>query len=249
MHFIRFIYRGLITGMPLLTYNSFSNTNFHAPFTVCPKSIYINYKLNESGKNIIENYIQEKNSIFKLIPMKILDNETPSYYLSLNIYNCTSPLFLNDDGMTRFEINTYVNDGTNNGTLIIDYLSNAVSMDPVNIFKFPSFLIYNNTNIFGNDKNIVIHTKLNLSNKDQIIDISRDLYIFSDYIYYINGIYDKLFYDNSLVNSICKIPKINVVNLTLFGIRFHKPDNVFYFDNKINLVGSMWDNLNFSIFE
>ncbi len=249
MHLIRFIYRGLMTGMPLLTYNPLSKTNFHAPFTVCPKSMYINYKLNESSKNIIENYLQKKSSPFKLIPIKIIEDEDPSYYLSLNIYNCTSPLFLNDNGMTRFEINTYVNDGTNNGTLIIDYLSNAVSMDPINLFKMPSYLIYNNTNIFGADKNKKIDTKLTLSDKDKVVNISPELSIFSDYIYYINGIYDKLFYDNSLINSVCKIPNIQIVNLTLFGITFEKPDNTFYFDNRINLVGSMWDNLNFSLLE
>ena len=38
--------------------------------------------------------------------------------------------------ITRCELNTYVKDHNGNyGTLIIDYLSNELSMDPLNIFK------------------------------------------------------------------------------------------------------------------
>ena len=38
--------------------------------------------------------------------------------------------------MTRFEINTYVKNQYNEtGTLILDYLCNELSMDPVNLLK------------------------------------------------------------------------------------------------------------------
>ena len=81
-----------------------------------------------------------------------MEKSKSGYYLSLNIYNCTSPVFLNDKVTTRFEINTYVNDECRKGTLIIDYLSNELSMDPVNIFKRLSSLSYSNDKIVGKSK-------------------------------------------------------------------------------------------------
>ena len=236
-----------MTGMPILTYNPVSNVNFHAPFSVCPNSLYINYKLNAYQKCYIENEIKSQYNDFNLVPIRIKEHEDPAYYLSLNIYNCTSPLFLNDDGMTRFEINTYVNNGKKNGTIIIDYLSNVLSMDPVNIFKEGTTLIYNKNIITGSDdKNISINCSLNLDIEDIAFNISPDLIYFSDNIFYKNGIYDKLFYDTTLINADHRFPVYNFMNFTFIELQFNNPDSIFYFKNKINFAGSMWHNLHFS---
>ena len=40
--FIRFVYKGLLTGMPILTYNSFNKNTFNIPMTVNPISTYVN---------------------------------------------------------------------------------------------------------------------------------------------------------------------------------------------------------------
>ena len=76
-------------------------------------------------------------------PIKMLSHETnPIPYLSINVYNCSSPIFFNDnEEITRFEINTYVRKWNSNtqsfdyGTVILDYTSNSLSMDPVHLFK------------------------------------------------------------------------------------------------------------------
>ena len=149
MKLLKFIYKGFMAGMPMITYNPMSSVHFHAPFTVLPDSLYINYKLTNDQYEVINHHIQESNPFFEMKPVRLTTYGRPEYYLSLNIYNCTSPLFLNDDGMTRFEINTYVTDGNKKGTLIMDYLSNALSMDPVNIFKDQEQLEYKNGKIFG----------------------------------------------------------------------------------------------------
>ena len=67
---------------------------------------------------------------------------------------------------------------------------------------------------------------------------------FSDAIYYKNGIYDKLYYDTSLVRATIDEPY--VINNTLLqyrGMVFYQPDSVFYFTHPISFVGSMWDNV------
>lgn len=247
MKLLRFIYRGFMTGMPFVVYNPYRDINFHAPFSIAPNSLYINYKLTEYEKNTIEQEINSYGEDFTIMPIKMKYDEDPDYYLSLNIYNCTSPLFLNDDGMTRFEINTYVNNGKQNGTIIIDYLSNALSMDPVNIFKDRSSILYSKDTIVGSDyKNISINCSLNIKIEEKPFKIGDDLVYFSDNIFYKNGIYDKLFYDTSLINAEYKFPGIRFINFTFMSLNFTRPDSVFYFKNKINFAGSMWHNLHFN---
>ena len=243
MKLLKFVYRGLMTGMPLLTYNPMSNVNFHGPFTVSPKSLYINYKLSDSQRKNVENYINEYDNNLKMEPIRINDNSPAQYYLSLNIYNCTSPLFLNDNGMTRFEINTYVTNGKEKGTLILDYISSALSMDPVNIFKTPNNLTYTDNNIYANDDYIKLNITLKYSKNDKIFKHSSDLTEYSDYIFYKNGIYDKLFYDTSLVKSKLKTMNLEHLEFNYLNISFVRPENAFYFLNEIYFVGSMWDNL------
>ena len=247
MKLLRFIYRGFMTGMPLVVYNPYRDINFHAPFTISPNSLYINYKLTDYEKNTIEREINSYGEHFTIMPIKMKHHEDPNYYLSINIYNCTSPLFLNDKGMTRFEINTYVSNGKQNGTIIIDYLSNSLSMDPVNIFKERSYISYSKNTIIGSDdNNISINCSLNLDIEKNPFNVGDDLIYFSDNIFYKNGIYDKLFYDTTLVNAVYKFPDIHFINFTFMSLNFTNPDSVFYFKNKINFAGSMWHNLHFN---
>ena len=187
-----------MTGMPLITYNPLSNVNFHAPFTVNPESLYINYRLTNTQYNVVNEYVKARNPRFIMEPIRIAEYDKPEYYLSLNIYNCSSPLFLNDAGMTRFEINTYVTDGKRKGTLIMDYMSNALSMDPVNIFKDAVPIYYHNGSIGGKVDNIYLNTTIMIALKDPRFYPADDLSYYSDIIYYSNGIYDKLYYDSTL---------------------------------------------------
>ena len=246
MKFLRFFYNGLLAGMPSVVYNPFTKANIHVPFKVLPKSLYINYKLNSFQKNAVQNYISEKNLNFNMEPIALEVSEEPAYYLSLNIYNCTSPVFLNDKETTRFEINTYVNDNCNKGTLIIDYLSNELSMDPVNIFKRLSSLKYKNGEIIGKSKsqNIYLYTNLSVDlSNDEYYIIQDDLMDYSDNIFYTNGIYDKLFYDASLTRASLRIPQVHNLTFSFLNMTFNNPHSIFYFEDQIDFVGGVWYNI------
>ena len=110
---------------------------FNVPLTVEPFSTYLNFKLSVDQVSQISKYIKKYSSNLTLTPIKMFPGSLPEYIISVNIYNCTSPIFLNDEKkIVRCEINTYVKDEQNDkGTMIIDYLSNEISMDPLNIFK------------------------------------------------------------------------------------------------------------------
>jgi hypothetical protein len=125
----------------------------------------------------------------------------------------------------------------------MDYMSNALSMDPVNVFKDAVPIYYHNGSIVGKVDNIYLNTTILVANKDSRFYPADDLSYYSDIIYYSNGIYDKLYYDSTLTNAILKIPKIISLNFTYLNTTFSKPESIFYFQNQIDFVGSVWENL------
>lgn len=253
---LKFVYNGLLTGMPLLTYNPFTKNPFMCDFNVKPYSTYLNYKLDDYQAFKLSNLISSKNngpSEFKLKKISILEGEKPSYYLSVNIYNCSLPIIPEHKSITRLEVNTYVEYNETIGTLIVDYCSDQLSMDPVNIFKKKSDVWYlsikdkfmNLLNGFCSSGNITLFLDLKNNNdkEDNSIRISDDLIKYSDKIYYTSGVYDKLYFDSSLIFPTIVKPKIVNHFFNFYNLTFDKPDNYFYFNDKISFSGSIWNNV------
>ena len=304
MPFLKFVYSGLLTGMPTLIYNPYTKTSLNIPLTISEGSIYLNFRLPSHYSNYLQKYIGKYTQKLSIVPVCLFPEEEATNYLSVNIYNCSSPAFFNGNKQTlRCELNTYVRDESTGqyGTLILDYLSNDLSMDPVNLFKFPpsktdgnvsyhiiykapyhphdpqhpshpsrTCCFYQNQQLYINCESRKDKIKLSLNlcidkMKEVTIETSKELVKFSDYIYYKNGIYDKLFYDDSLVNAHLKSPlsehdtpllnchissilsdddDMDGFFFTYKDLFFEKVDSIFYFENEINFVGSMWDNVN-----
>lgn len=304
--FLKFIHGGLLSGMPSLIYNPFTKNSLNIPLTISQDSIYLNFKLSSQYSNYLDDYIKKYSDKLSIVPVCLFPGEEATKYLSVNIYNCSSPAFMNGNKQTlRCELNTYVKDKTTGqyGTLILDYLSNDLSMDPINLFKFPpssndGAVIYNIKHqdpyhyhhpsqpthptsqsqpyssyqtkklcIDCRSKRDRIKLSLKLcidKLKEVTVVANKELVKFSDYIYYKNGIYDKLFYDDTLVDARLKSPSsdpesslpnchissssidddTNSFFFTYKDLFFEKIDSVFYFENKINFVGGMWENIN-----
>ena len=247
---LKSIYRAFLTGFPILTYNPFTHNSFHTDFTVNKYSTYANYKLNDFQTNYLSEYLQNYTNSLKLLPVKIdKKSQDEDYFISVNIYNCSSPLFniFDKNPVTRCEINTYVqnNDGVN-GTLIMDYSSNRLSMDPDDFFRKPKntyFKKHGNTIFtFSRGINHEFSLKYKLNNKKRFYTSSQ-LHRFSDNIFYKCGIIDKLYYDSSLTKSVTYNPSIYFDSFIFKDLIFKEPYNIFYFNNSINFAGSMWDNL------
>ena len=256
---LKLFYSSMLFGMPPIMNNPINKNTLYSPFVVQPFSTYINFKLDKEQIDYIKLYLKKYSNNLKLVSSKINKNDTKDYYLSINIYNCTSPLFymVSNEPITRCEINTYISN-TNNitGTLIMDYVSNKLSIDPDNIFKNPETLKFYNkvddisNNVmhgFANSKNIFLSMKYNITPKNNIIkenNIDQQLISLSDHIFYNNGIYDKLFYDSSLINNKIVFPNYFDIYFKFFDLEFTKPHSVFYFTDTINFIGGMWDNIN-----
>ena len=251
---LRTLYKTILSVLPVITYNSFTN-NFFAPFQIQPYSTYVNFRLEPTQVAFLTAYVKNYTDNLELFPIKISRTDNPEYFISVNMYNCTSPLFMTDTNITRCEINTYVRDTTNGklGTLILDYCSNGLSLDPVDFFKRgqpASFTLKNGDFLryFVENSKIKFSMLLKINSIEEFVkkdfQISKSLVRFTDTIYYKNGIYDKLYYDSSLVNSITKNPKMpeNVV-FEYNTMKFGEIHSIFYFTEPIFFICGLWHNL------
>ena len=248
---LKFFYNALLTGMPSLMNNPINKNILYSPFIVDKYSTYINFKLNNEEYKVINNFLDSKNNGLTIAPSSLINENNEDYFLSINIYNCTSPLFefISKEPTTRCELNIYVKDKNNNkGTLILDYESNILSLDPENLFKKPGNIKFVNNyeflqgNVYG--KKFILEFNYNkflntlVNNK-----VSSNLVKFTDKIYYPNGYYDKLYYDSSLIhNEIINCKDYNLY-FKFLDLEFTNIDSIFYFENKINFVGGLWENL------
>ena len=225
-NFLRLIYKSFLFGFPRIVYNPTNDNVFYSSYSVLPYSTYVNFKLNSKEYNYVTEYLMDKEGGLDLEKIKIEDNENNEYYLSVNMYNCSSPLFdlLGKDIVTRCEINTYVKNELNQtGTLILDYTSNMLSMDPVNVFKkseICEFTLDENNIIscLSKSKSQDFVINYNISNIDRYFNVSEELHDYTDNIFYTNGVYDKLYYDRTLIHGITKIPSVVFTTLSTFGI-------------------------------
>ncbi len=250
-NFLKFFYNALLTGMPSLTYNPFNKNILHSPFNVNEYSTYINYRLTSIQLHKINEFLEKRNLDLNLAPSTLFKDNTKDYFLSINIYNCTSPVFdfLTNEPATRCELNVYVKDkDENKGTLIMDYESSILSLDPDNLFKMGGTINFvKNRDILSGlveSKNFVLDFCYNAI--EPIVpytNINSNLIKFTDRIYYTNGYYDKLYYDSSLIhNKIVECRDFNVY-FKFLNLEFTEPDSIFYFENKINFVGGLWYNI------
>lgn len=250
MNMLKFFYKCMMVGLPQYIYNPFNNNNFLAPLSVKPYSTYVNFKLNEEQVEYLNQYITQYSDQLTLVPLKISKYEFPSYYINVNIYNCTSPILMSDNNIVRCEINTYVKnqDGTL-GTLILDYVSNGLSLDPVNLFKDPIKMIflknngYNIINCNAKKQDICLDLSYSILNAEKF-KMSKELVDYTDNIYYKNGIMDKIYYDSSLTRA--RIKETNFISNFIFkykDLEFDEIDSIFYFEDELRFVGSVWDNL------
>lgn len=252
-NFLKFFYNALLTGMPSLMNNPFNKNILHAPFIVNEGSTYINYKLNNLQIDKINEFLKEKKNGLIMKKCKLYNDEDEDFFLSINVYNCSSPLFdfLTKEPATRCEINIYVEDENGEkGTLIMDYESNLLSLDPENLFKKSGNIDFKKKYemIKGNiiSSNFLLDFKynqyLNVHTKNTL---GSELIKFTDKIYYNNGLYDKLYYDSSLIhNKIIDCMDYNVY-FKFLNIEFTDIHSLFYFQEPINFVGGMWQNVYF----
>jgi hypothetical protein len=266
-----FEYNKVFSYIAFSNYNPFKifSKSFISNFNIKPNSLYINFELSltqiEEINNNIPNYLT-------ITPISLLNNDKKKNIISINTYNVTSFLFDNKI-IPRLEINIYVKNKFTNkiGTLILIYTTNGFSFDPINLLTQKDELFLNiKNNIINckvNNKNLFFETKINIDNPEASkaithlwnIDnfkkrnLSKDLIIATDNIYYQNGIIEKMFYNSDFIYT--KINELkNIKNIyfkfyfTIPGsniqLKFNKISSIFMFLDNIYFTTETWSNRN-----
>lgn len=184
---------------------------------------------------------------FSLSPIRCLDSDEPAYLMTLNAYRVSGLA----NGI-RAEWSVFVRDAENIPRyMVVDARSSQASVDPVNI-------ITPKTKVIHEKKGNEIHTQIGegdnafkstitLPQTMSPATTSAEWVSANDYIFWLNGICDRTFYDAGLANAgqhrigseNCAIEDKSIWSELVEP----EPVHILMFDNPIQFVISPWENI------
>lgn len=211
-----------------------------------PPSIYWVFRIKPSE---VERLAQKLGvpSQFSLSPIKCLDTDEPAYLLTLNAYRVSGLA----NGI-RAEWSIFVKDSDNIPRyMVVDARSSKRSVDPVSI-------ITPKTKVLHEKKGNEIHTQLGdgdnafrstitLPHLTSPVTASAEWVSANDYIFWINGVCDRTFYDAGLADA--KQHRISNENCVIDDRSFWSqivepnPVHILILDNPIEFAISPWENI------
>jgi hypothetical protein len=210
-----------------------------------PPSIYFNFELDPERVPALQT---ELDLPFPLAPIRCLEGDDPFHCLTLNIYRVSGLA----NGL-RAEWSLYIEDHT--GTpryLVVDARADAPSIDSVNLITRRGEVthVLNGDSL---DSSVVDQDggRFTSSCRDYAsgprVRVAPEWIEANDYIYWLNGICDRTFYDSGLAN-----PKARLVDPSNVEIRdasrfaalvSNEPKHVVVFEDAIEFAMSPWWNL------
>ena len=225
-------------------------TQPRVPFTVKaqPSSVYFNFEILPSKLKAFENYVNLPEG-FSLCPMRCLATERKGrYLLTLNTYEVTGI----SEGL-RAEWSSYVLD--EHGTpryMVLEAESARFSMDPVDIVTRRSRVEHAADEdlidtLVGSQDGKLFQASVRVSDADNDVQLHREWIEANDYIYWRNGICDRVFYDSGLANPHARIvpsAQAEISNNTHWAPFIKKmPVHIVQIANAIEFVIEPWSNV------
>jgi len=211
-----------------------------------PPSIYWVFRIKSSEVEGLAGKLGIP-SQFSLCPIKCLDTDEPTYLLTLNAYRVSGLA----NGI-RAEWSVFVKDSENIPRyMVVDARSSKRSVDPVSIITAKTKVIHEKK---GNE----IHTEIGegdnafrstitLPHLSTPVTASAEWVSANDYIFWLNGVCDRTFYDAGLANaSQHRISNENcVISDSSFWSQLVEPEpvHILILDNPIEFVISPWENI------
>ena len=211
-----------------------------------PPSIYWVFRIKASE---VEGLPQKLGipSQFSLSPIKCLDNDEPAYLLTLNAYRVSGLA----NGI-RAEWSVFVKDSENIPRyMIVDARSSKRSVDPVSIITPRTVVIHEkkddeiHTQIGEGDN--AFRSTITLPKTTMSVSTSKEWVSANDYIYWLNGVCDRTFYDAGLANA--DQHRINNENCVIEDGSFWsqivepEPVHILVLENPIEFAISPWENI------
>lgn len=214
-----------------------------------PPSVYYNYRVKVEQLEAFRRHLALPQN-FELSPIRCLENESADYFLTLNVYRVSGLA----NGI-RAEWSTYVHDA--DGTpryMVVEARDHTGSIDPIDVFTFPT-QVEQFVDVDG------LHTTVESANKRcfrasceqssldnaEQVQISPEWIEANDYIYWRNGICDRVYYDAGLANAKTRLIDVETVRITddTEWAQFleDKPKHIVLFEGAIGFMISPWVNI------
>lgn len=218
-------------------------------FTVLadPCSVYINFEIKKNALDDFVEYIGLPEN-FSLTSIRCLAEEEPVYLLTLNIYEVSGIVH-----GSRAEWSTYVDDGNGKRCyMVLEARSSSGSMNPVNIVTRSDRVEHTQTtghlvSIVASERGRLFRSRIKLSEKHPIAELSNDWIAANDRIYWRNGVFDRIWYDSNLFNSPVQLIRGKNVEIDdeTHWSRFvrRRPRHVLKYDHELDFMVSPWFNI------
>jgi hypothetical protein len=210
-----------------------------------PPSVYFNFELEPSR---IPDLQAELDLPYPLVPVRCLDSDEPFHCLTLNIYRVSGLV----TGI-RAEWSLYIQDHTGKPRyLVVEAQADAPSLDSVNLFTRRGEVRHGlgegllSSSVVAADGGLFTST-CRAHDTGPVVDVAPEWIEANDYIYWLNGICDRTFYDSGLSNP--RARRVEPANVTIRDetrwSRFvtAEPRHVIVFEDAIEFAMSPWWNL------
>jgi hypothetical protein len=210
-----------------------------------PPSVYFNFELDPAR---VEGLQAELDLPFPLAPIRCLEDETPFHCLTLNIYRVSGLA----NGL-RAEWSLYIEDpGGTTRYLVVEAQADGGSLDSVNLFTRPGEVTHHESD--GPLESMVVAEdggRFSSSCRDRLsgsrVRIASEWVEANDYIYWMNGVCDRTFYDSGLANPTARLVEpsnVTIEDSTRWGaLAAAEPKHVIVFEDAIEFAMSPWWNM------
>ncbi len=217
----------------------------HFKVEATPPSVYFNFEITPERAKSLQ---QELALPFPLAPIRCLDGEDPFHCLTLNIYRVSGLA----TGI-RAEWSVYIEDPEGKPRyLVVEAQSDNPSLDSVNLFTRGGDVNHCRN---GESLDSVVQAtdggRFASSCRDPgngaMVRAAPEWIEANDYIYWLNGICDRTFYDSGLANAKTRLVEpsnVQIQDSTRWSsLVFPEPKHVVIFENAIEFAISPWWNL------
>ncbi len=225
----------------------FGTTKPLLPFKVeaDPPSVYFNFEI---APKRVAKLRKELDLPYPLAKIRCLEDEDPFYCLTLNTYRVSGLAY----GI-RAEWSVYIED--DHGTaryLVVEALSDTPSLDGVNLVTMSGEVTHTGDETAIDTSAVAadggrFSARCRAPGSGPLVRAAPEWIEANDYIYWLNGICDRTFYDSGLVNAKTRLvrPKnVEIEDSTRWSDMVRpRPKHVIVFENAIEFAISPWWNL------
>lgn len=172
---------------------------------------FVHWELSGAGVSELNTILAPRG--LQLAPIKILESDIEIYLLTWNLYD-TEFVGINPPGNTtvRFEASVYVTSVKDPVPrfLVLEALSSDDTLDPVEKQVSGIDLMYSvPSNILAEDAVVSaqipgpsgLRVEFSVSSNEFKLETDKSWIVSNDKVYWLNGVFDKIFYDSKLANQ------------------------------------------------